>query len=403
MTQIELTIERSADGGAGVGRQDSGRVVFAAGALPGERVAVELTQERKRHARGHVLRVIESSPDRITPLCTTAQAGCGGCDLAHATTDLQHDIKRSVVRDALVRIGRLTDATVDAVLAPTVRTATAGPVAYRTTVRAAIANGRAGYRQARSHDVVTTAVCRVTHPLLEELFGSVRFDDGAGVEARMRISVATGERSIVIDGDSSAVHAPSDVSVASMEQLRSGRQEFITETAAGRSWRVSALSFFQAGPGVATELAEMVGDAVGDLTTAHVVDAYAGVGLFAGSVAADAARITTIERSGSSTEDAKVNLEGLPAHIIEADVDDWIPEPADVVIADPARAGLGSAGVDVLSQTGAERFVLVSCDPGSLGRDTGLLVEAGYTLERVEMLDAFADTSHIESVAVFIR
>lgn len=386
-----------------MGRDESGRVVFVDGALPGERVDVVLTEERKRHARGYAVRIIEPSLDRITANCATAQAGCGGCDLAHATTDLQHRIKRSVVRDALVRIARLDQEAVEAALADAVRSPAAGLFGYRTTVRVATAQGRPGYRRARSHAVIATDVCRVAHPLLEELFTSTHFAAAAGAEARMRVSVATGARIIVVEGDPAAVTAPPDVVVASATELRSGQELFVTEHAAGRSWRVSALSFFQAGPDVATALTSMVAEAAGDVSGLRVVDAYAGIGLFAGSVAVPAAHITTIERSGSSTDDAKVNLAELAATIIECDVDDWEPSSADLVIADPARSGLGRRAVDVLSRTGAGRFVLVSCDPGSLGRDVALLQESGFSLERVDMLDAFGDTSHVESVALLTR
>ena len=89
--------------------------------------------------------------------------------------------------------------------------------------------------------------------------------------------------------------------------------------------------------------------------------------------------------------------------VIEADVEHWAPQPADVVIADPSRSGLGAAAVGVLEKCRAHTFVLVSCDTGSLGRDAGLLAKFGYTLASVDLIDAFADTSHIEVVSTFRR
>lgn len=399
---IEVEIVRAADGAAGVGYHPDGRVMFVNGALPGERVAAEVVTEHKRHIRARAVEILDPSPSRITPVCSTRNNGCGGCDLAHTNIETQHDIKVGVVRDALTRIGRIDPEVVDGALVAEVRTV-AEPYRYRTTVRAAIHEGRAGYRRAGSHDVVAADECRVAHEAIEELLATLRFGPEAGGEAVMRVSASTGERLVIVDGDTAEVVAPTDVVVVSKAALEAGQIVSFTEHAAGRDWQISAQSFFQPGPAIASLLAETVSERVGDLSAKTLVDAYSGVGLFAGAVGARADEITTVERAGSATADALVNLAGLPVEIVEADVERWEPERADVVIADPARSGLGSAGVDVLNRCGASTFVLVSCDTGSLGRDAGLLTKAGYSVESVDLIDAFADTSHIEVVSTFRR
>ncbi len=399
---IEVEIVRAADGAAGVGHHPDGRVMFIDGALPGERVKAAITQEHKRHLRATALDILEPSSGRISPVCATRDAGCGGCDFAHADLATQHQIKAAVVRDALIRIGRLAPDVANRAVAPEVLTVDE-PYRYRTTVRAAINEGRACYRRAGSHDMVIADVCRVSHEGVEQLLQELRFRSSAGDEVVIRVSAATGDRMIVIDGDAAEVEAPDDVVIVTKAELETGRTAAITEHAAGRDWQISAGSFFQPGPAIATLLTETVASRVGDLEGSTLVDAYAGVGLFAGSVGATAEAIIAIERAGSSTRDSRVNLAELPARVVEAAVEDWEPEPADVVIADPARAGLAKAGVSVLDRCGAETFVLVSCDTGSLGRDVGLLTAAGYTLEAVDLVDAFADTSHIEVVSTLRR
>jgi tRNA/tmRNA/rRNA uracil-C5-methylase (TrmA/RlmC/RlmD family) len=84
-------------------------------------------------------------------------------------------------------------------------------------------------------------------------------------------------------------------------------------------------------------------------------------------------------------------------------VERWRPEPAGVVVTDPARRGLGRAGAEVVVGTGAERLALVSCDPAALARDARLLTDLGYRLERVTVLDLFGHTSHVEAVSAFAR
>lgn len=385
---IELRLDRPAGGDASVGRTEAGLVVFAEGGLPGERVRAEVHTRKKRHARGRVVEVLEPSADRVVPACATARAGCGGCDLAHATIERQRNMKRAIVGDALTRIGRVVEL-------PEITLRSIGTERYRTTVRAAIVDGRAGYRRQRRHDVVVADECLVAHPAIEELLRDGRW--GAATEVTLRTSVATGERIAIVDRSPQSVVVPDDVVLVESSALRSGDQPAMTETAAGRDWRISAGSFFQSGPAAASALVDAVSDAIGTERTGLLVDAYAGVGLFAGTVGRSFDRVTAIERSRSAVADARVNL-GAGARIERVAVESWTSVAADVVVADPARAGLGRKAVDRLAGTGATRFVLVSCDPGSLGRDVGLLAEVGYRLKSVEIVDAFPQTSQIETV-----
>ena len=101
--------------------------------------------------------------------------------------------------------------------------------------------------------------------------------------------------------------------------------------------------------------------------------------------------------------DARVNLAGCDARIVRADVDHWGAARADAVVADPSRGGLGPRGVAKVAATHAPRLALVSCDPAALGRDAGLLAEAGYELQEVTLVDLFPHTAHVEVVSRFDR
>ena len=386
---VEIELAGPSGRGASAGRLADGRVVFVDGGLPGETVVARLEEVRRRWARGTVVEVVRRSAGRQTPTCATGRAGCGGCDLAHAHLALQHEMKTTVVTDALQRLGRIAE-----LPDLTIRTTTESR--YRTTVRAAVVDGRAGYRRRGSHEVIVADECLVAHPLVEQLLREGRW--GEANEVVIRVSAATGERLAVVHGDASNVRVPGDVAIATPGDPD---PPSVTEVAGGRNWRVSAESFFQAGPDAATALVDAVA-AASSGTGGRLVDAYCGIGLFSGTVGGGFDDIVAIERSSSSVADARVNLDGRVT--IEAKSgEDWRVRPADVVIADPARAGLGRRAVEVLASTGASRFVLVSCDPGSMGRDAGLLADAGYRIDRVEVVDAFPDTSHVETVLGWSR
>ncbi len=384
MSSIEVRADKMAAGGDAIAHVADGRVAFVRGALPGELVAVEIVQSKKDFVRAEVLDVIEPSPDRVVPPCPGHAAGCGGCTWQHVDPAAQLGLKAAIVAEALRRTGKLVDA--DVVVGSSV------PAwAYRTTLRLATGVDRFGLRGRDSHDVVELGGCPVSHPLLQELLAALRVrGDG---EVSLRVSAATGERSaLVVDGDLELLDVPSDVVI--------GPRAAVHERVAGRSFRVSAASFFQSGPAAAELLVGAVREACGErIGAGSIIDAYGGVGLFASAV--DGRTVTVVEESEAACADAMVNLADAPAQIMCTPVERWRPRHADLVIADPSRTGLGRQAVAVLAATRASRIVLVSCDPVSLARDAGLLRESGYAHVRSTVYDLFPQTHHVEVVTTF--
>jgi 23S rRNA (uracil1939-C5)-methyltransferase len=387
---VELRVTATARDGAGVARAADGRVIFVEGALPGERVLAEVYKDDRRWSRARVTEVLDPSPNRIPVVCESQIAGCGGCDMLHVESLAQARMKTSIVVDQLCRAG------VDFPV-PALRLLDGDE--GRTMVRAAVVEGRAGFRLRSSHEVVTPDSCGATDDRAEELLVDGRY--GAAEEVMIRVGSRTGERMVVVDGPSEEVRVPDDVLVVTQRELDAGRRAWIHEEAGGRSWRISARSFFQNRPAGADALVAEVTEMVDELgPDGRLVDAYAGVGLFAGT--AGAGRPTTaVEKSRDSVADARVNL-GDGAKVVRASVERWRSSPAQVVVADPAREGLGEAGVRALTAVTPELIVLVSCDPSAFARDALLLDEAGYDLDRWTVVDIFPLTSHVETVAGFV-
>ena len=163
----------------------------------------------------------------------------------------------------------------------------------------------------------------------------------------LRAGARTGERLVIVDGDAGRPpRCPTASGWSSAAELSAGRRAWFHEEVAGHRWRISARSFFQARPDGAEALVDAVRDAPSTARCppgGHLVDLYGGVGLFAGTLAADGP-VTLVEQSASSAADARVNLAGLDARVVRADVDHWGAAQADVVVADPPRTGLGRQG-----------------------------------------------------------
>jgi tRNA/tmRNA/rRNA uracil-C5-methylase (TrmA/RlmC/RlmD family) len=297
------------------------------------------------------------------------------------------------VAEALARLGGVDEPQV----AP-------GPVlpasGYRTTLRGmADGEGRFALRRHRSHDLVAVPACLVAHPRLAEVAAEGRFP--AGSEVTIRVGARTGDRMVIVDGPDGPVDVPDGVRVVTGAELAGGKRAWLFEEVAGVRLRVSARSFFQAGPDAAEALVGAVGDALGGLPPAgSLADLYAGVGLFAATLGRDA-RVVAVEASAPATADARVNLAAQDAKVVRSDVARWRARPVDAVVADPPRAGLGPAGVRVVAATHARQVVLVSCAAGALGRDTKLLRQAGYAWTGSTLVDAFPHTPQVEVVSRF--
>lgn len=388
--QFEVAVDRVAKGGASLGPGPDGRVVFVTGTIPGERVLVELGKKNKRFLEARTIRVVEPSPDRVEPKCPHVADGCGGCDWQHITADRQAELRLAVVRDSLRRLAKLDNVEV-----------LAGPalpvVGYRTILRTAVVGGRAGYRKGRSHDVVVADSCAIAHPLAEQLVVEGRYGEAA--EVTIKVGARTGDRMVVVPAGVE-VSVPDDVLVARRDEIAAGREAFIHEEVGGHRFRISADSFFQCRPDGAEALVETARLAVG-MFDGPLLDAYSGVGLF-GALMAEGRPLVAVESSRSSVADAEVNLAGIGT-VVRSRFERWSPEGASVVVADPARRGLGPEGVEVLAATGASVVALVSCDSASLARDARLLVDAGYQLEGVTVVDLFGHTSNVEAVSRFVR
>jgi 23S rRNA (uracil1939-C5)-methyltransferase len=383
-------VTATARDGAGVARAEDGQVIFVEGGLAGETVTVELIKVDKRWSRARVVRVLDPSPERVPVPCTHQVEGCGGCDLLHVGPDAQLRMKSSMVIDQLVR------AEVDAPH-PALRSLDGDQ--GRTTVRAAVLDGRAGYRVRGSHDVVVPEVCEAVDPAAEQLLVDGRF--GEADEVTIRVGNRTGERMVMVGGSSFGVDVPDDVLLVGTDELAKGKRAWIHEEAAGRRWRLSARSFFQNRPAGVDALVEEVSEIVTELgDDGPLVDAYAGIGIFAGTIGRGR-QVHAIERGRDSLADARVNLD-RGVKLIKTPVERWRATQAAVVIADPAREGLRRAGVAALLRAEPGLFVLVSCDPGSFARDAALLIESGLRLDRITVVDLFPGTSHVETVGAFV-
>jgi 23S rRNA (uracil1939-C5)-methyltransferase len=392
MTSLTVTCGPLVAGGDALVRRSGEKTLFVTGGLPDETVEVEIYDDRKDLARARVMRVIEPSPFRVQDPNPNYESEWGGLQWRHIAGDQQGAFKTEIVRDSLTRIAKRPD--VDLVFAGSV-----SPFGYRTTMRMPIVDGRAGGHVSKSSETIALDGAPIAHPLLEELIIEGRFGDAT--EVRLRVGVSSNERLAWLTGGKKDPVLPEGVQLT-----RNGRKAFVHEDVLGSTFQVSARAFFQSGPQAAELLAHTVSKHV-PRDAGLILDAYSGIGMLGGILARERnARLIAIEQDGASVNDSKVNLQDIETKLILGEVAAVRPgdvELPDVIVADPARSGLGPSASRALAQLQAGVIVLVSCDPASLARDVNLLSKHSYELQTIEVLDLFPQTPHVETVSVFTR
>ncbi len=390
---ITVVIERFVAGGEGLAHHPDGRVVFVRGGIPGDRAEIRIVDERRDWLRADLLSVESPSPDRIVPSCVHRLNGCGGCDWAEVEDGAQRAHKAAIVAEALRRTARIE-------LTPDIGQSVSR-TGYRTSIRVVGADdGSPAYRRSGSTELVAARGCEVAEARLRSVLDQIALTPG--LEVGLRTSVATGAVSARWDDRSGSVDGlPPDAVI--------GSEARIVERVSGKDLAVSTGSFFQSGPEAAEILVASIAELAPEIgSCAHLLDAYAGVGLFAATLGAQAQQLTVVESSRAAVADARVNLaaRGSEVSFARCDVGDWRPAgqrtPVDVVIADPARTGLGRPGVGAVTRARPELLILVSCDPVAMARDTALLGAAGYHLESAVVHDLFPGTHHVEVVSRFV-
>ncbi len=411
-----------------------GKKVFVAGALEGETVTFMRRKFRRNFDEAELLEIHEPSPERIPAPCE-AYGRCGGCSLQHVSAAHQRKIKEGALRDNLERIGKVEPV---AWLAPMT-----GPEwHYRRRARLAVkdvrAKGRAlvGFRERHAPFITDMRRCEVlarpVDALIDDLGGLV---GKLSIRARLpQIEVAVAENAIalvfrVLDPPSEADEAALRefgrahglriyVQPGGLDSLQLLQPDHVDEplyyTLPEFDIRIDfeAVEFVQVNAGINRSMVHFAVEQLGAGSDDRVLDLFCGIGNFSLPLARRAGSVTGVEGLDSLTRRAAANaarngLDNVSFRVADLEkidgTESWVREGCDRMLLDPARSG-AAAVVAHMEKFGPSRIVYVSCHPGTLARDAGVLVHGkGYRLEAAGIIDMFPHTAHVESIAVFAR
>jgi len=434
--ELELTVDRLAYGGNGVARREDGYVVFVAGAVPGDRVRAVVGKAKKAYAEARAVEVLEPSPDRVEPL-----ADHPGAPWQVLPYERQLAVKQEQVDDALTRIGRLEGYDL-APIVPAVE-----QWRYRNKLEYSFGEGPGGelvcgfHAPGRFDEIVPIADCMLaskrSNAAREQVLAFCR-EEGLGAWDRrsqqgflrnlvVREGRRTGQLQVRLVTSPGKLDADALIDAVDADGLFWTQTAGLGESTQGGEttllqgspqlheqlgdlrFLISPDAFFQTNTEMAEVLYGHAAEAAGLHGHERVFDLYCGIGTIALSLAARAREVVGVEIVEAAVSDAIENArlnEITNAAFYAGDIRLAMRELVeragrpDVCVIDPPRAGLSQKVVRRIIEAAPQRIVYVSCNPTTLAPNAAQLAEAGWALRRVQPVDMFPQTPHIECVAL---
>lgn len=415
---ITVTVNDLDPFGQGVARHQ-GKALFIPGLLPQEQAEVVLVEDKKQYARAQVKRRLNDSPQRVAPRCPHFGV-CGGCQQQHASIELQQQSKRAA-------LSRLMKRDVDDIIA-------AEPWGYRRRARLSLnyqpktQQLQMGFRKANSSEIIDVVQCPVLVPQLEALLPAVRecltslqsqrqlghvelvqADNGPLMVLRHTAALTAADKEKL--ERFSQTHGLSLYLAPQSEILEHIRGDEPWYTSDGLRLVFSPRDFIQVNDGVNQKMVRTALAWLDIQPQDRVLDLFCGMGNFTLPLAKAAASVVGVEGVpalvAKGRENAALNeLQNVTFfhENLEEDVtrQAWAKHGFDKILLDPARAGAPGVMAHII-KLAPWRMVYVSCNPATLARDSEALLQAGYRIQRLAMLDMFPHTGHLESIVLFER
>lgn len=427
---MELLIEDLAHDGRGIARAGA-KAVFVDGALPGERVRAHVVKRHRHYDDAVVDEILQRSPDRIEPHCAHF-AACSGCSLQHLSPGRQIEFKQKQLLDSLERIGKVAP---QRVLASMQRDIWGYRRKARLSVRFVEKKGRAlaGFREANGRYVAEIEHCPVLDPRVGTLIGALSalvtsMDARAAIP---QIEVAAAEQVVLVFRNLTPL-SPGDR--ARLAEFAARHSFVVVLQPAGMDSLVGLdgspppqlsyaideqlrldylpLDFVQVNDSINRAMIVQALDLLDVGASDRVLDLYCGLGNFTLPLARRAASVFGVEGDAGLIARARANarkhgLDNIDYAVADLTLDhgqaDWSRARYSRILLDPPRAGAERV-FDYLPGSDVERIVYVSCHPGTLARDSAILVQhKGYDLVAAGVMDMFPHTAHVESMALFVR
>ena len=444
---VRVRIEDMGHDGAGIGRVD-GYALFVKDALIGDLAEVKVMKAKKNYAYARLMRIVEPSPFRVEPRCPVSRQ-CGGCQLQAMDYEQQLLFKQRKVENNLKRIGGFENLCVQPVLGME------EPFRYRNKAQFPIGTDKeghpvAGFYAGRTHSIISCMDCLLGHPVNEQILDAVlnymerfqvpAYDEqtGKGLVRHVLVRVGFSTKELMVclvlngrklpkqeilveeltkiegmTGITINVNTERSNVILGRELIPVWGQTYITDYIGDLAYQISPLSFYQVNPAQTRKLYETALSYAGLTGKETVWDLYCGIGTISLFLARKAKKVYGVEIIPQAIEDARKNAarNGITnAEFFVGKSEEILPEYyrknggyADVIVVDPPRKGCEEALLETIVKMQPARVVYVSCDSATLARDLKYLCGNGFRVEKVQPVDMFGQTVHVETVVLMSR
>ena len=428
--EIELKIRDMTKEGQGVGKAD-GFTIFVEGAILGDQVIAKIEDIKKNYALGKIVKVISPSEYRTDSKCIY-DMDCDGCQFHRLNYNKQLELKTSIVKNALERIGKIQGA----VIHPTI--GMKFPYRYRNKgefkVKSVGGKSSVGYFKRRSHDIINIERCIIQDELSDKIMNSIRdILKNEDTSELKNITVRTTkhkEAMIILTTTRKGfsfkeklikrlsnikevksiyqnINPRADSEMMGSRNIKLYGQDTITDCIGGFRYSISPNSFFQVNREQAEVLYEKAVEYLDLKKDEVVVDLYCGIGTISLYLAQKAGKVYGVEAVEEAVKNGQENavlnrIENV--EFIQGLSEDVFPKllkrgiKADKLVVDPPRRGCEKEVLETIAQMKPKRIVYISCNPATLARDLRYLEERGYKTLEVQPVDLFCWTGHVETV-----
>lgn len=444
--KYELKVVDIGNSGEGIGKIQ-GFTVFVEGAIPEDKLLIEITKAKKTYAIGKIIKIEKPSPYRIKPICDVVHK-CGGCQIQHIDYPYQLQLKKNIVKSAVERIGKLENVLVHDVLGMD------EPYKYRNKAQFPISMEKGcsiiGFYRKGTHKIVNIKNCKIQHDINDKVLNIFKkfidekkisaYDEKSGRglirHVLTRVSYATGDLMIVIITNGKNIKFKNELVdrlISEIPQIKSivqnintkktnvilGNQcktlygsDKIVDYIGDLKFEISPLSFFQVNPFQTKVLYDKAMEYANLTGNETVFDIYCGIGTISLFLAQRAKKVYGIEVIEEAIKDANENakLNNIDnAEFFVGKAEKVVPKlykkglKADVVVVDPPRKGCEKTVLETIAKMEPKRVVYVSCKPSTLARDLKILDELGYETVEIQPVDMFPHTMHVETVVRLCR
>ena len=443
---LTVTIEDMGHDGEGIGKVD-GYTVFVKDTVIGDKVQAKIMKAKKNYGYARLVEIMEPSKDRVEPRCAYARQ-CGGCQIQALSYEKQLAYKQQKIENNLIRIGGFQKEEIP--IQPII--GMEDPYHYRNKAQFPVGCDKeghliAGFYAGRTHSIISNRKCYLGVEVNEQILNLVlahmeaydipAYDETTGKGLVRHVLIRYGFQSkeimvcLVVNG--SRIPGAEDL-IAKLREIpgmtsislninrektnvilgRKGKllwgQEYITDTIGPIAYQISPQSFYQVNPVQTQKLYEKALEYAGLEGNETVWDLYCGIGTISLFLAQKAKQVYGVEIVPAAIEDAKRNA--TLNHITNAEffvgkAEEVLPEKyekegiyADVIVVDPPRKGCEESVLATMVKMQPKRIVYVSCDSATLARDLKYLRGEGYEVKKVQGVDQFPHTVHVETVVL---